>query len=39
MATHARSKLSDPKDFMKTFIDEINDNEATGLDIEIQIRN
>ena len=30
---------NDPKDFMKTLIDEMTDDETTGLDIEIQIRN
>ena len=39
MAREARSALLDPKNFMKTLISEINDDdsdfEATGLDIEI----
>ena len=38
MARQARSKLLDSKYSMKTLIDEINVDEATDLDIKIQIR-
>ena len=37
MITARQALSNDPKDFMKTLINEINDDEALGIDIEIQI--